>query len=319
MAIIRVGILGTGFGLVHTKIYQDIAGVEIAGIFGRNRDKLKQIKSDFQLPITQDPNDLIHDSSIDLIDVCLPTSTHIEYVAASLQAGRDVFCETPLAYNLQQAQKMQHLARKYKRNLWVNLFNKYSPPHRFARNLIKTKKMGQPRSITIYSRTPSFWENVGLDSIVLNFMLHNFDFLIELLGVPHSISARGIGEQKNAHVVATLNYSDSMASVDCSSLVPDGYPFSTGYNIVCPGGTIAYAGEFGDNPQEKTTIYHEDGSLEEISPPGPEANRAVLEKIYQARVNGQRCPELEIGAAIKSIKIALACNRALNSNCAIKV
>lgn len=319
MGIIKVGILGTGFGLVHAEHYRAIEGVQVKSIFGRKPDKLEEVKEKFGVEVTTDPYQLIEDPEIDLIDVCLPTRVHLEYVTAALEKGKNVFCETPLAYSLQEAQKMQHYSRKFKRKLFVNLFFKYSPPHKMALDLIRSGKLGTPRSVTTYNRTPSFWENVGIEDIVLNFALHNFDFLVELLGIPNHVTARGIGNDNTAHVVATLNYLDSMASVDCSSMVPHGYPFSIGYNIVCSRGTINYAGEFGDRPQEKTTIYHQDGNIEEITPKRDDENKLVLEKVCSAIRQNLPCPDLSIDAAIKSLKIGLACNKALQNNCAVEI
>jgi len=319
VGIIKVGILGTGFGLFHAEQYKKIDGVQVKKIFGRRESKLKEAKERFDVETTSDPFTLIEDPEIDLIDVCLPTKLHLEYVTKALAKGKDVFCETPLAYSLQEAQKMQHFAKKYKRKLFVNLFYKYSPPHKMALDLIRSGKMGTPRSVTTYNRTPSFWEDVGINKIILNFTLHNFDFLVELLGVPNHVTARGIGNHKNAHVVATLNYSDSMASVDCSSMVPHGYPFSTGYNIVCSKGTINYSGEFGDTPKEKTTVYHEDGTIEEICPQGENENKVVMERVCQSIQQNLACPDLSVEAAIKSLKIGLACNKALENNCAVEI
>ncbi len=319
MGTIKVGILGTGFGLVHAELYQKIEGINVKRIFGRKQEKLDEVRKKFGVDVTTDPNELIEDPEIDLIDVCLPTSIHLEYVIKALAHGKNVICETPLTYSLQEAQKMEHFARKYKQKLFVNLFYKYSPPHKMALDLIRSGKLGTPRSVTTYNRTPSFWENVGIEEIFLNFALHSFDFLVELLGMPSQVTARGIGNSKNAHVVATLNYFDQMATVDCSSMVPHGYPFSTGYNIVCSKGTITYSGEFGEEPKEQTTIYHENGKIEEINPTGENENQVVLEKVCRALKSNNSCPDLSIKAAIKSLKIALACNRALQNNCVVEI
>lgn len=78
--MIKVGILGTGFGKTHGDFYKKLEGVEIAGIFGRTSEKLDKIKEELKVNVTTNIDELITDPNIDLIDVCLPTSIHKEYV-----------------------------------------------------------------------------------------------------------------------------------------------------------------------------------------------------------------------------------------------
>ena len=44
--IMKVGILGTGFGKHHTNIYKKIDAIESITIFGRNKEKLDTIHKD---------------------------------------------------------------------------------------------------------------------------------------------------------------------------------------------------------------------------------------------------------------------------------
>ena len=44
--IMRIGILGTGFGMTHANIYKEIDIIESITIFGRNMEKLDKIRKD---------------------------------------------------------------------------------------------------------------------------------------------------------------------------------------------------------------------------------------------------------------------------------
>lgn len=130
--MLRVGILGTGFGKVHADIYRNLKGVEIAGIFGRTPETLNQLKEKLNVRVTTDANELINDPSIDFIDVCLPTTVHKEYVIQALKQKKHVFCETPISYSLEEAEEMRRHARESGKELLVDLFYKFSDPHRIA-------------------------------------------------------------------------------------------------------------------------------------------------------------------------------------------
>jgi predicted dehydrogenase len=56
--MIKVGILGTGFGEHHAKLYKKIEGFEVVSIFGRNDDKLRKINEELNINTTTSINDI---------------------------------------------------------------------------------------------------------------------------------------------------------------------------------------------------------------------------------------------------------------------
>ena len=105
-ASIRIGILGTGFGKTHARIFASLPDVEVLGIVGRNEQKTREVARSLGIEACTDPKELIGRPDVDAIDVCYPTSTHAEYVMAALNQGKHVFCETPVAYTLAEAEQM---------------------------------------------------------------------------------------------------------------------------------------------------------------------------------------------------------------------
>jgi predicted dehydrogenase len=84
----KIGILGTGFGMHHAYIYKNIDIVESITVFGRNKEKLGKIHKDMKVVVTDNAKDIFANESIDLIDICLPSSIHREYVIEALKIGK---------------------------------------------------------------------------------------------------------------------------------------------------------------------------------------------------------------------------------------
>lgn len=311
MRLIRVGILGTGFGKVHAHIYNKINEVEIAGIFGRNPEKLRELEKKFKVKVTTDINELISDPTIDLIDICLPTSLHAKYVIKALENGKHVYCETPVSYTLEEAEEMKKYAEQYNKKVFVDLFYKFSAPHKYACDIIKSNKFGKPTVVTTYNRTPPIWGDLGLENIVLNFMLHNYDFLTEIMGMPEAVMTKGIGQDKKAHIISTLNYRNGFASVESSSLMPKEFPFSIGFSVICESGAITYEGQFGENTVEKTVVYHENGEVEEVSFSPTDEYEEAIKHVISCIKNNSLSSCISIDEAIKSLKIAIAAHESL--------
>lgn len=224
--MIKIGILGTGFGQVHAQIFKKIPNIEIIGIFGRNKQKLQKIQEELQISTFTNAEELIHNPDIDLIDVVLPTNVHKEFVIKALKAGKHVFCETPLAYSLEDAQKMLKTAEETGKELFVGMFMLFSPEFRYPLEKITNSTFGEIRRVFMSRRTPRIWKN--MDPIELNLMIHDFDYIFALLGNPTTISSQKvISPLSKGEVVSTyLEYKNTLAHIEGSSMHPESYRFS---------------------------------------------------------------------------------------------
>ena len=101
---INIGIVGLGFmAAMHIRAYRQIEGVNVAAICDLDPERLK---GDFtsalgnldsgdpvildmsQVKAYQDFNDLLADESIDAIDICTPTRTHLRMTKPALASGK---------------------------------------------------------------------------------------------------------------------------------------------------------------------------------------------------------------------------------------
>lgn len=317
--MIRVGILGTGFGKAHAKIYQAVEGVEIAGVFGRDRTKLAEIHETFGVKVTDDIQELIHDPGIDLIDICLPTSLHAEYAVQAMDCGKDVFCETPAAPSVRDAVTMQECARRNQRGLFVDLFYKFSAPHRHALNLVRDGLLGNPMMVSAYSKTAPVWGDLGLDSIVIQFMLHNLDFLVEVMGTPQTVTAAGFGRKDGAFVSAQLQYADGLAAVECASLMPETFPFTLGFSVIGTSGAMTYDGRFSEEAAERGVWFPAGGEAQVLSLPEVNEYEAVIRHVVNCIQKGTPSPLISIDQAIAALQIAEAVNESLKLQCPVSL
>ncbi|PZE22262.1 Gfo/Idh/MocA family protein [Paenibacillus xerothermodurans] len=134
--MIKVGILGTGFGKYHAELYKKIEGFEPVMIYGRDEARLTDIEKQLGIKTTTSIEEIITNHEIDLIDICLPTSLHAKWAIESLNNKKIVLCETPLAYERAEAEEIKKAAEENGRAVFVDLFDKFSAPHHTAINKI---------------------------------------------------------------------------------------------------------------------------------------------------------------------------------------
>ncbi|SVD66569.1 uncharacterized protein METZ01_LOCUS419423, partial [marine metagenome] len=119
---INVGLIGYSFmGKAHSHAYKDMpfffpeaAGVPVMkAICGRNRANVKDAANTFGWDEYETNwKDLIARNDIDMIDISTPGDSHAEIAIAAAEAGKHVFCEKPLANNLEEARAMAKAVKK---------------------------------------------------------------------------------------------------------------------------------------------------------------------------------------------------------------
>ncbi|MBO0994817.1 Gfo/Idh/MocA family protein [Bacillus sp. SD088] len=149
---VRIGMVGYKFmGKAHSHAYRDAAfyfdpSVEpvLQAICGRNEEKVKEAADQFGWNSYEtDWRELIKREDIDLIDIVTPNHNHAEIAIAAAEAGKHVFCEKPLALNLEQSQRMLEAVEKNKVLHMINHNYRFAPAIQFAKKLIEEGRLGR--------------------------------------------------------------------------------------------------------------------------------------------------------------------------------
>ncbi len=73
-----------------------------------------------------DYRELLENKDIDVVSVATPDYWHALMTINACQAGKDVYCEKPISYSIDEGRKMVKAARKYNRVVQVGLQNRSS-------------------------------------------------------------------------------------------------------------------------------------------------------------------------------------------------
>ena len=137
-------------GAEHAFSYRSIDSVEVAGIFARNLARAETIAQRSSAKAVTDAFALIDDPAIDAIDVCVPSINHREYVVAALRRGKHVFCETPFALRLGDADAMIAAARASRKVLLVGLLIRSIAAYEHVHRIAESRELGKVLSVTAY-------------------------------------------------------------------------------------------------------------------------------------------------------------------------
>jgi predicted dehydrogenase len=129
----RFAIIGYGtMGAIRHDVIKNMSRHSITKVFEPNIGKT--VPSDVQR--VENYLDIIHDSNIDGVFICVPNYLILKYVTESLDAGKHVFCEKPPGINSAQVLEM---ADAEKRNPSLKLMFGFN--HRHHESMIHAKEV----------------------------------------------------------------------------------------------------------------------------------------------------------------------------------
>lgn len=240
--MINVAIVGTGgISSVHIQGYLELKDrCRIVALVDIYPEKAEEKKVKFELgeaAVYDDHKKILDREDIDLIDICTPPYVHAEIAINSLNAGKNVLVEKPMAASLEECDAMQKAAEKNKKLLSVVAQNRFRTAFM---NLKKTLDTGLAGDI-VHAQIDSFWwrghcyydlwwrgtwEKEG-GGCTLNHAVHHIDMAAWMLGMPEEVMAvMSNTAHDNAEVedisIAVLRYKNGALGQITSSVVHHG-------------------------------------------------------------------------------------------------
>jgi len=125
------------------------------------------------------------DSEIDAVIITTPSNTHVEMIKAMAEAGKNIFCEKPIAFDPDLIRQANETVEKAGVILQVGFNRRFDPDLLKVRNAVKSGTIGQPHIVNITSRDPirpnlKFIPNSG--GLFMDFCVHDFDMIRFLTG-----------------------------------------------------------------------------------------------------------------------------------------
>ncbi len=139
----KIGVIGCGkIAEKHLNAYRKLKGVEVtvADIV----EKGKVVAESYGAKWCDNPDNLIAGDTVTAIDVCIPTPSHAEVILKSLDSRKHVFCEKPLARNLEEALRIQERASNVGKIVMVGYLYRFHPAFQFVRDVLQEGIIGEP-------------------------------------------------------------------------------------------------------------------------------------------------------------------------------
>ena len=128
---------------------------------------------------------ILANPAIDAVLICSPTGTHAELIVKAAQAGKHIFCEKPIAFDLAKIDCALAAVKAAGVQLQIGFNRRFDPNFARVRQAVASGEIGTPSLMHIISRDPapppiSYIRSSG--GIFLDMTIHDFDMARFLIG-----------------------------------------------------------------------------------------------------------------------------------------
>lgn len=318
--MLRVGIIGAGFmGGLHAAGWA-ATPARLTGVYSLDPEMVQSILNRYGGHAYATVDALIDD--VDVVDICAPTHVHYELALKAAAAGKHVVCEKPLARTIAQAEEMIAACEQAGVQLLVGHVVRYFPQYAQAQALVERGEIGDVAVVrlTRASFKPKravdnwFMDTAKSGGMVLDLMLHDFDYARWIAGEVESVFAKNVSSKRpdapGDYALAILRHtSGAISNLESAWAYPPPL-FRTSLQIAGSRGLI-------DHPVDsaiplRVTVMKESADTPDIAVPSSPLLEppytTQLKEFYEALVHDAR-PRVTAHDALMALRLAFAAIR----------
>jgi predicted dehydrogenase len=306
--LMRIAVVGLGFmGGVHLKAVTSLRTVELAAVVSR-RAPGWAVKRYATL------EEALADPEIDAVDLCLPTDMHEANTIASLERGKHVLVEKPMALSVESCQRMIDAAERTGKILMVAQVLRFFPEYRALQRMVDQHELGAIRAASFRRRCAQpGWSDWITDKArsgggAFDLLIHDVDMALRLFGAPSAISATGYEDAPAGIdvVSARLFYDELAVEISGGWMLPGAFPFAMEFTVLGDRGVLEFNSE--SRPLKRY------GGGEEVGLESADAYAAEISYFAECCRTGAQPALCSPADSAEAVRLALAMFEARKNN-----
>jgi len=177
----KLGLIGAGrIGKLHAEVLTyHIPEAEIKTVAEIYIDDVKAWANQLRiLNLTTDYSDILNDAEIEAVLICSSTDTHAQLIIEAAKAGKHIFCEKPIDFNIEKIKQALNSVKAAGVKLQIGFNRRFDHNFKKVREVVESGKIGDIHIVRITSRDPApppieYLKVSG--GIFLDMAIHDFD------------------------------------------------------------------------------------------------------------------------------------------------
>jgi predicted dehydrogenase len=248
--MMNVAIVGAGgMGRRHAASYRETGEARVAAVVDINREAAASLAGE-DAQVFASLEESLEKCDVDIVDVCTPTPFHAEHAVTALKAGKHLLLEKPMARTLDECDAIIRAAEGSGKTAMVAHVLRFFPEFVRGKEAVDAGLVGEP-AVVRTSRgggmprgVDSWYTDIAQSGgVVLDLIIHDFDWLRWVLGPADRVYARGLahsGRKGQDYALVTIRFkSGAIAHVEGTWMRPSG--FETRFEIAGTQGLLDFS------------------------------------------------------------------------------
>ncbi|MEY4529287.1 MAG: hypothetical protein RLZZ156_8 [Deinococcota bacterium] len=215
MKTFGVALLGCGrMGIEHARTLIGISNAKVVAVadpFEASRAAAKALtRAEYDFA---NPEDAIHAPGVDAVLIVTPTPTHATLIETAARAGKAIFCEKPVALELNRTKSALEVVQKAGVPFQIGFNRRYDPAFIVAKQKLLNGELGTIRQFRAVGRDPAppSLEYLSMSGgQFLDQAVHDLDIARHLVGEVEEVMVWGTAHNPD---IAALNDSDTTTTM----------------------------------------------------------------------------------------------------------
>jgi myo-inositol 2-dehydrogenase/D-chiro-inositol 1-dehydrogenase len=194
---IRFGLIGAGrIGKIHAEtLARKVKGVTLVAIASPRGESARSLASSLGVKkVSASVEEIFADPTIDAVAICSPSSLHSQHIIAAARAGKQIFCEKPISYDLVEVDRCLEAVKTAGVILQIGFNRRFDPNLARLKKIIDNDEVGALEMLSIISRDPEpppikFIPTSG--GMLFDMSIHDFDMAHFLFGEVEEVHTYG--------------------------------------------------------------------------------------------------------------------------------
>ncbi len=272
---VKIAVIGTGrMGSVHTRnIARLIPEADLVAVCDIRLEVAQSVADELGIRrVVKDYHELLADKDIEAILIATSTNTHAFIMKDVAAAGKHIFCEKPLALELDKIDEALEAVEKAGVKLQVGFNRRFDKSFQQVHQIVASGEIGRPCILRITNRDPDFpaMEFMRVSGgMFLDMTIHDFDMARFQVGEIEEVYATGgvliepeLKEFGDIDTnVVTLKFANgAVGAIDNSRKAVYGY--DQRLEVFCSNGTA-----MANNEAENTAVKGNPDGFHSAKPP----------------------------------------------------
>ena len=177
----KIGLIGAGrIGKLHGELLTyHVPEAVIKTVAEIDIDNIKEWAKQLNIfNLTTDAAEVLNDPEIEAVLICSSTDTHAQLIIEAAKAGKHIFCEKPIDFNIERIQQALDSVQNAAVKLQIGFNRRFDHNFRKVREFVESGKVGDVHIVKITSRDPAPPPMAYLQvsgGIFLDMTIHDFD------------------------------------------------------------------------------------------------------------------------------------------------